>query len=51
VGERSVKKWVRKFGIRVGRRVNQYAESKVRRVPLDGMPCFKESARRNEVGW
>lgn len=38
-GRESERKWVRRVGMRVGRRQNQWAESSVKTAPLDGMPC------------
>lgn len=37
-GRESVRKCVRRFGIRVGRRWNQCAESRLRRRPFPGIP-------------
>lgn len=38
-GRSRVRKWVRSEGIEACRRANQWAERRVRREPLDGIPC------------
>jgi hypothetical protein len=38
-GRSAVRKWVLREGIQVAIRLNQWAESCVRRAPLAGMPC------------
>lgn len=40
-GSWSVRKWVRKEGMRVVRTVNQWADRRVKSMPLDGIPCVR----------
>lgn len=42
-GRSALRKWVLREGIQVAIRLNQWAESCVRRAPLAGMPCYSVS--------
>jgi hypothetical protein len=42
-GRWALRKWVLREGIQVAIRLNQWAESCVRRAPLAGIPCCRVS--------
>jgi hypothetical protein len=42
-GRSALRKWVLREGIQVAIRLNQWAESCVRRAPLAGIPCYSIS--------
>ena len=42
-GRSALRKWVLREGIQVAIKLNQWADSCVRRAPLAGMPCYSVS--------